>query len=579
MSFGLRSFFLDLRKKRIIEILAAFIGGGWLILEFVHWLLVDHYHFPEKTIDITFITILGTLLCTLIWRWFSGREKLRKFKLELVLMPLVVLVVVILDIILLLHLKIPESETFPAPKWKNSIAVLPFDNISPEQGQDYFCDGLTDELITKLSNIKDLKVIAKTSAFSFKGKEIDIRDIGKKLNVATVLEGGVRKAGNKLRITAQLINVADASHLWSDTYDREITDIFAIQEGIALAVAQKLKFILLSEEKAKLTKRSTENLEAYNLYLLGKYFEYKLGEENFKKAVGYFEQAIAKDPRYALAYVDLAHCYRMLCQEGYMARKEGYPKAKAAAMKAIELDDSLGEAHGAFGLIKLILDWDVPGANAEFQRAMQLSPDSMDLKLRYPLYLVLTGRSNEAIAEYKRALELDPATPVTSYLLGSNGYSLAGRYEEAIAQLEKALSFDPDYFYAQIELAVNYAHIGKCSEAINQADKTVTSQKPIEDPFLLAQLGWVYAVAGKQEIARKFLKILIDLREKRNVGASLIADIYAGLGEKDKAFEWLTRAYDEHDCTIVWLKVNQLLKNLHSDPRYNELLKKMGLEK
>jgi len=201
MSSALKTFFGDLRKKRIIEILAAFIGGGWLIIEIVHFVLVGHYHFPEKTLDITIITLFSVLLCTLIWRWFSGREKPRKFKLELVLIPLVVLITVLLDINLLLHLKAPESETVPASKWKNSIAVLPFVDMSPQKDQEYFCDGMTEELINRLSNIKELKVPARTSAFMFKGKAEDIREIGRKLDVQTVLEGSIRKEDSQLRIT------------------------------------------------------------------------------------------------------------------------------------------------------------------------------------------------------------------------------------------------------------------------------------------------------------------------------------------------------------------------------------------
>ena len=199
MSSGIRAFFSDLRKKRIVEILAAFIGGGWLILEFVHWLLVDHYHFPEKIIDITFVTILGTLIGTLIWRWFSGREKPRKLKLERVLIPLVLLVTILMDINLLFHLKEPGLEAVPAPNWKNSIAVLPFVDMSPQKDQEYFCDGMTEDLINRLSNIKDLKVPARTSAFMFKGKTPDMRDVGEKLKVHTVLEGSVQKSGNRLR--------------------------------------------------------------------------------------------------------------------------------------------------------------------------------------------------------------------------------------------------------------------------------------------------------------------------------------------------------------------------------------------
>ncbi len=276
MSNGFRSFFLDLRKKRIIEILAAFIAGGWLIIEFVDRILVAHYHFPDKTIDITFITLLCALICTLIWRWFSGREEPRKFKLELVLIPLVVLITVLLDINLLLHLKGPEPETVPASKWKNSIAVLPFVDMSPQKDQEYFCDGMTEELINRLSNIKELKVPARTSVFFFKGKAQDIQEVGQKLKVNTVLEGSVRRAGNALRITAQLINIADGYHLWSETYDRELRDIFAIQDEIALTVADKLKLTLLGDEKTKVTKRNTDNIEANILYLKGKYLTFNL---------------------------------------------------------------------------------------------------------------------------------------------------------------------------------------------------------------------------------------------------------------------------------------------------------------
>ena len=240
MTTDIRSFFSNLRKKRIIEILAAFIAGGWLIIEFVDRILVAHYHFPDKTIDITFITLLCALICTLIWRWFSSREESRKFKLELVLIPLVLLVTVLLDINLLLHLKAPESEAIPAAKWKNSIAVLPFVDMSPQKDQEYFCDGMTEELINRLSNIRELKVPARTSAFMFKGKTPDMREVGEKLKVQTVLEGSIQKSGSQLRITAQLINIADGYHLWSEKYDRELKDVFSIQDEISLEIINKV---------------------------------------------------------------------------------------------------------------------------------------------------------------------------------------------------------------------------------------------------------------------------------------------------------------------------------------------------
>jgi TolB-like protein len=264
--------FARFRERRIIETLAAFIGGGWLIIEFVDRILVAHYHFPDKTIDITFIILLCALICTLIWRWFSGRQQPRKFKMELVLIPLVVLVAVLLDINLILQMKRSESESIRTPKWKNSIAVLPFVDTSPQKDQDWFCDGITDEIITRLSNIGELKVAARTSVFFFKGKDQDIREIGKKLGVATVLEGSIQKVETKLRARVQLINIADGFHLWSEEYDRELNDIFAIQDDIAQKIMNVLKISLVGEKQTQLVKHYTENRDVYSLYLKGRYF-------------------------------------------------------------------------------------------------------------------------------------------------------------------------------------------------------------------------------------------------------------------------------------------------------------------
>ena len=575
----LRVFLAKLRKRHIIETLAAFIGGGWLIIEFVDRILVAHYHFPDKTIDITFITLLCALLCTLIWRWFSGREKPRKFKLELVLIPPVVLVTVLLDINFLLHLKGPAAETLPASKWKNSIAVLPFVDMSPQKDQEYFCDGMTEELINRLSNIKELKVPARTSSFVFKGKAEDIREIGRKLDVQTVLEGSIRKIDNQLRVTAQLVNITNGFHLWSDTYNRELKDIFSIQDEISSTIADKLKLTLLSDEKARLVKHSTENLEAYNLYLLGRYFYYKTTEEDMNKAIRYLEQAIAKDPGYALAYAGQATCYSVLCTTGYLAPKESYPKAKEAVVKALELDEELGEAHASLGYLKFFLDWDFAGAERDFKRAVKLSPGNVDVYILNSLYLTFLGRFDEAIAGFKRAVELDPASPLTYTYLGGFGYQMAGRYDESIDQIKKGLDMDPSIFLGQLFLASVYALKGTYGEAISQADKVLSAWPTLEDVQVLSFLGWVNAVSGRQEKARNFLNRMLDLRARRYVDAYLIGAVYAGLGEKDKAFEWLTKAYEEHAGQLVCIRVDPWMKNLRSDPRYKELLKKMGWEK
>jgi TolB-like protein/Flp pilus assembly protein TadD len=575
----LKSFLAKLRKRHIIETLAAFIGGGWLTYEIVHWVLVVHYHLSEKLLDITIVTLLCALICTLLRRWFSGREKPRKFKIEQVLIPLVLLVTVLLDINLLLHLKAPEPEAIPTSKWKNSIAVLPFVDMSPQKDQEYFCDGMTEELINRLSNIKELKVPARTSSFVFKGKAEDIREIGRKLDVQTVLEGSIRKIDNQLRVTAQLVNISNGFHLWSEIYNRELKDIFSIQDEIASTIADKLKLTLLSDEKARLVKHSTENLEAYNLYLLGRYFYYKTTEEDMNKAIRYFEQAIAKDPGYALAYAGQATCYSVLCTTGYLAPKESYPKAKEAVVKALELDEELGEAHASLGYLKFFLDWDFAGAERDFKRAVKLSPGNVDVYILNSIYLTFLGRFDEAIAGFKRAVELDPASPLTYTYLGGFGYQMAGRYDESIDQIKKGLDMDPSIFLGQLFLASVYALKGTYGEAISQADKVLSAWPTLEDVQVLSFLGWVNAVSGRQEKARNFLNRMLDLRARRYVDAYLIGAVYAGLGEKDKAFEWLTKAYEEHAGQLVCIRVDPWIKNLRSDPRYKELLKKMGLEK
>jgi TolB-like protein/Flp pilus assembly protein TadD len=575
----LKGFLPELRKKRIIEILAGFVGGGWLIYEIVHWILVVHYHFPEKLLDITLITLIGTLLCTLSWRWFAGRGKPRKFKPELILIPLVFLLTILMDINLIVHLKRPPSETFPASQWKNSIAVLPFIDMSPKKDQEYFCDGMTEELINRLSNIKELKVPARTSVFTFKGKAEDIREIGRKLNVEKVLEGSIRKEDSQLRITVQLVNVSDSYHIWSETFDKELTKVFAIQDDIALTIADKLKLMLLTEDKTRLVKRSTGNIEAYNLYLLGRYLFYKaVVEDEFFKAMSYSDQALAKDPKFALAYVLKADCYELLCLNGYLAPQDSYPKAKEALIKALDLDDGLGEAHASLAYLKMVADWDPASAEKELKRALALSPGSADVYVLYSMFLAETRRLDEAIEGLKRAAELDPTGPQTYAYLGW-GYYWASRFDEAIAQLKKALEMDPSNLNTQLMLIMIDALRGRFSEAVAQADKLLLTLPSPDDAPILSNFAWIYAVSGQPEKALTLLKRMLDLRAKRYVDAYIIAGVYAGLGDKEKAFEWLNKAYEERAGQLIIIQVDHWIDNLRSDPRYKDLLKKMGFEK
>jgi serine/threonine protein kinase/tetratricopeptide (TPR) repeat protein len=468
----------------------------------------------------------------------------------------------------------------PAGEARASVAVLPFEDFSPRKDQEYFCDGMTEELITRLSNIKRLKVPARTSVFAFKGKADDIREIGRKLDVRTVLEGSIRKIEDRLRVTAQLINISDGFHLWSETYDRELRDVFSIWDEIALTIADKLQLTLLGDEKARWGKRSTKNLEAYDLYLLGRHLLYNATAElDYRRANDFFEQASAKDPGFALPYVQQAVLYSFSCMTGYLAPKEGTPKAIEAAEKALALDDLLGEAHASLGNLKWFFHWDAAGAEREFMRALELSPGSADVHILYAWYLVTTGRFEEGIAEFKRVLELDPATPGNHIMLGGMGYNLAGRHDEAIDEIKKGMEADPNVLWGRLHLASAYALKGMHEEAIAVADEVISARPTLDDYQVLSFLGWAYAASGRPEKARGLLDRLLELRSQRYVDAYLIAEAYAGLGEKDKAFEWLDTACEERAAQMIFLKIDPWIENLRSDPRYGELLRKTGFEK
>jgi adenylate cyclase len=572
---GFRSVMARLRKHRIVETLAAFIGGGWLLLEFVHWILVDHYRFPEKSIDVTFVTILGALLGTLIWRWFGGRERSRKFRFEIFLILLVILATLGLDFILLLHLKDPGPEAITASKWKNSIAVLPFVDMSPQKDQEYFCDGMTEELINRLSNIQELKVPARTSVFYFKGKAEDIQEVGRKLKVDKVLEGSVRRSGNELRITAQLINIADGYHLWSETYDRELTDVFAIQDEIALTVTDKLKISLLAGEKAKLSKPRTENTEAYELYLRARQGSASWTNASIENSIAYLKRSIQLDPEYAPSHAALAGEYIGMAVWGLGTPRAMFTMAKSEATKAIELDNSLAGAHWALGTIKWRFDWEFSGAEREMLKAIELNPNSSEAHGSYANYLAIAGRLEEAIAEALKAYELDPISAESERDLAWL-FFLARRYDESIAHFRAALGMKPDRPLELALLAGAYARTGMDREAaacsVEARELVAVGREQMLDTYLADP----FCRIDRRSEVLNWIEVWERQSAQSHIESFLMAIMIAPTGNRDKAFVWLERAFEERSVNMPFLKVHPQLETLHSDARFQELVRRVG---
>lgn len=466
--------------------------------------------------------------------------------------------------------KHPTGET----RNENSIAVLPFMNMSADVENEYFCDGLAEELLNALAKIENLKVAARTSAFSFKGKNAEASQIGKLLNVNTILEGSVRKSGNRLRITVQLINAADGYHLWSERYNGELKDIFDLQDEITLAVIDELKVKLLSEERAALRNRYAENVEAYQLYLKGRYHSLKLTAAETEKGIEYFQQAIAIDPNYALAYAGLTAAYVTFPLSCDAPPAEFFPKAKAAAQKAIEIDDRLSETYFALFWATFWCDWDWDECERLCLRAIELSPNNADAHESYAYLLSNVGRHTEALAEIKIARELDPLDLLINALEGQ--FLLhAGRVEEALARLQKTTELEPRFWLAHLFAANVYIEKGMFAEAIEATQKA--RQFSGRNTYLIACGGYALAKTGEEARARVVLEELLKSSTERYVPGPNIALIYHGLGERDNALLWLERGLAERDARMAFLKVEPKWNNLRSDPRFQDLLRRVGL--
>ena len=488
-------------------------------------------------------------------------------------MPWIVAACMVVLVVASIYLFYPKSDSTSANR--RSIAVLPFKNMSDSKEDEYFADGLTEDIITQLSKISGIeKVIARTSVMQYKGINKSIRDVGKELDVATVLEGSVRRAGNQIRIVAQLIDVQNEGHLWADTYDKEMTQIFVIQSDVAQRIAAALKAKLSPGEKERIERKQTENTEAYQLYLKGRFHWNKRTLANHRTAIEYFTQAIREDPHYALAYAGLASTY-VLLPEYTVPAKEALPKAEAAAQKALELDPTLAEPHAVMGSIK-IYEWDWASAETEFKKAIELDPNSPTAHQWYGVYFSVLGRNDDAMAETKRAQELDPLSLIINLRVGKVFLDMR-QFDRAIDQFKKTRDLDPNFPWAYFYLGKSYERQGEFDRAITAYNRAITLAGG--DLEVLADLGHAYAKTGRKSDALEVLAKLLRYSKQGNSVSCEIALVYNGLGDKKNTFQWLERALQERNNGCASLKVDPAWNNLRSDPRFIALLKKMGLGK
>jgi len=480
-------------------------------------------------------------------------------------------------IVILVALAILASlAIFGVPAWLHraapvdSLAVLPFTNASRDPNAEYLSDGLTESLINSFSQLPQLRVLPPTTVFVYKGK--DPLKAGRDLGVRAVLTGRVLQRGDSLIVQAELTDVKRGSQMWGKRFQEKFSDAFAVQEGIAREISQSLRLKLTGEEEKRLARRYTENPEAYDLYLKGRYYWNKRTGESIGKSIQFFQSAIEKDPGYALAYAGLADSFHLLAFYGEGPPKEFWPKARAAAVRALEIDENLAQAHALLADLKYLFDWDWPGAEREFRRAIELNPNYPTGHQWYANYLSVCGRFPAALREIQSAQNLDPLNLVINTDVGTT-YYWGGQYERAIEEQRKALELDPDFFLAHVYLGFAYLRKNLPEDAIREFG--IAGRLAPDEPDAIALRGYACGVAGRRSEAEKALAELAALSKRRYVSAFPIAWVYVGLGNKDRAFEWLEKAYGERACRLVYLNVERAFDPLRSDPRFVDLLRRM----
>ena len=579
-----RNFFAELKRRNVYKVAVGYAVVGWLLIQ-VATQVFPFFEIPNWGVRLVVLLIVVGFPIALVIAWafeltpggikrteeadraYPGRSRGRAWIYVVISAGLLSA-----GLFFLGRYTAPNENKIPNVPAK-SIAVLPFENLSRDPDNAYFAEGIQDEILTRLAKVADLKVISHTSTQRYKSSPNDLPQIAKQLGVANILEGSVQKSQDQVRVNVQLINAATDAHLWADSFDRKLIDIFAVESEIAAKVADTLQAKLTGAEQHAISMQPTQNTEAYQLYLRGRYFWNKRTGPDLQKAIDYFKQAIDKDPNYALAYVGLGDAYILLSGFGAARPQDSFPLAEAAAKKALEIDDNLAEAHTTLGFSLCVHHFDFAGSIREFERAIELNPNYATAHHWFgdgPLLAV--GQFDRAIAEGKRALELDPLSVIITADLGAN-YLVARRYDEAIEQFHKAIDLDPRFYYTHWNLAEALEMKGNLREALAEYKKAVELD---DDPFVLALLGQAYAKVGQRDEALNILAQLSQIGAHRYVPSYSYALLHVALGEKDKAIEWLERSYQEGaGLDLIFLKVDPMLDPLQKEPRFQALVTKV----
>jgi TolB-like protein/Tfp pilus assembly protein PilF len=591
----MNSFFRELKQRKVYRVAVGYAVVAWLVIQ-ISATVMPAYHAPDWILPLFITAVALGFPVALVLAWAfevkggvvektpesaGGLSAVNKQRVWLLAGMGLIVSALAVGGYWLWHpwrkastvSEVPTS-TVPVVREK-SIAVLPFENASNEPNIEYLSEGISEALINSLSELPQLRVIARPTAFRYKRKDVDPRQVGRELGVAAVLTGKVRQMQNALNVQVDLVDAVTGAEIWGAGYDRNIADLVAVKQAIAQEVTAKLKLKLSSEEQRRLVTRDSTNAEAYQFYLRGRYFWNKRTSDGIKQAIEHFERSIEHDPNFALGYVGLADSYIGLTFYNFAAPHETMPKAKESAIKALALDNTLAEAHASLAHILVNYDWNWSEAEKEFKRSIELKPDYATGHEWYAIhYLTATGRLEEAVQEIKKALELEPASPVMNTFMGATLY-YAGRYDEAIDQCRRTIQMDPNFAVAHWHLGLAYEQ-KQVFDAASEEFKGAISLSG-GSPLMRAALGRAYAESQKKHEANEMLNELNELAKRQYVSAYEVATIYVALGNNEKAFQLLAKAYEEHSFHLVNLNVSPHFRPISSDRRFQDLLQRVGI--